>query len=208
MSEAMKIGDALKAAQEVTALASTDRLLAFGQDGSLKKIAPNNFMIRRFASTDVWNLFLLSKENSNVGIFGTICAYRVNGHVSHMIDFRHGDSTARWHSHSMIVHPDMRYTNLYGKYAFVKCTYQGEVYYAIQSPQYASDMACYFYGMVMGSTPLFGEMLAGSEVSDIVELTSASVVILSAGRQTMGGGNWLCFSSLQFSCESGGRRAA
>lgn len=207
MSEPTTLADVLKSSPEDTSLASDDRLLAVDANGVPKKINHNGFATGRFISYGrSYDLFILGETNSNYGVYGTLCIYRTNGHVSIMIQLRSGDSTAGWHQHSMIVHPDMRYPNLYSETGFVICTYQGKTYNAIKMGHLSNDFTAYFYGMLINRSSMFGQLLQLTDVSDVNILTTyTKAVFMTSLPSISGGGKTLRINQLQTATE---RRAA
>lgn len=165
MTEGKSMTDFMKSLPAAT----SDSCSPIGVDGSgnLFKVNRDGFTTATFYPDETFDFILLGESGKDYGVFGTFCLYRKNGHVSIMIQIRSGDSTANWHQHSMIVHPDMRYTNLYNIYGIVKCQYLGKTYNAIRVPQMAIDMKAYFYGVVMHRNDMFGTLVAAADVSDV-----------------------------------------
>lgn len=173
MSDVKKLSDVLKTSPEVTSLESSDRVLAVDANGNLKRLNKYPFVEMAFnAPAGSWKYILLGLVESSGGSYGKLIAYRAEGHVSFMIDFRHGTSFAGWNQHSMFVHPDMRYPEYYQNYDFVTLTYNGKSYYAMQVPPFPKDLNVYFQGALLGQNKDFGTLLADADVSDVTSVTS------------------------------------
>lgn len=197
--------DILKAASEVTSLASTDRIMVTDANGEPKKLNHLGFQRRRFQTSGIWSILLLSKSSANIGIYGGIYGYRHSGHLSFRLDVRFGDChIPGWRQCSMLVHPDLRYSDSFSEYDFVTCTFNGESYSAIKVPAQMSDFACYFSGLVVGNDPSFGTLVGLEDVSDVTTMAPmSSVVIIPRGRYIIstavggGGGKSLPFNKLR-----------